>query len=117
MAVAAWGAWIRGDRARARALAERSVALAPADEPARARRGWRIPCGIETIVGNLAAAIDCIERVIDLSRAGDEALAALARPNLAMALAYAGQLEAAGAELDAARGSLGPEPSPLCLRR
>ena len=114
LAVASLGAWCRGDLARARALAEQSISLAPPDQPAKARWGWTALWVVDLVDGNPGRAADSADRAIALSRqGGDTYLLTYVRAARALTLGYAGEREQACLELESARTSLGPHTSPV----
>jgi predicted ATPase/DNA-binding SARP family transcriptional activator len=99
-AAAAIGAWRRGDLARAKALAERGVAVAPSREPEIARFSWDAVRSAEALAGNYEAALAARDRVVALARrANDAVLEAHAHAAGALALGYLGAYDRAVAEL------------------
>jgi len=113
-ATAAMGAWRRGDLSRARDLAGRGTAVAPA-EPLSAGYAWRALRDTELIAGNVERALACSERVIALARlAGDSTLEAYGFADRAMAYGYAGNLDQAQTELAAALALLRSSDNPSC---
>ena len=98
-ATATLGACRRGDMAMARALADRGIAA----DPVRARFVWEALSSGETMSGNYERALDCQQHALDLARlAGDTAQHARELAARAVVLGYAGDTDAARAELAAA---------------
>jgi predicted ATPase/DNA-binding SARP family transcriptional activator len=105
-ATAAIGAWRHGDLARARAIAERAVALVDADDTA-ARFAWEAMRSTEGLAGDHERAIACGERARALARAaGDPVHEAHDHVAGALALGYLRRPAEAERELRAASAIL-----------
>ncbi|MCA1844144.1 MAG: hypothetical protein LC792_13360, partial [Actinobacteria bacterium] len=94
-ATAAVGAWMRGDLARARVLAERGIAAA-GDDQAGARLAFEAIGDVESFAGHFDAAFGHFHRGAELSRAaGDDYQLTTDLVNCAISRAYGGNLDEA----------------------
>jgi predicted ATPase/two-component SAPR family response regulator len=95
-------AWRRGDLQRARALAERILAIA--GEDTIARYGWHLLGVLAALQGRLGDAHEAVSRMAELARReGDHYHAAFAFAVLALTQTYAGDESSAIATLGASR--------------
>ena len=112
-ATAALGAWRRGEPGRARALAQRAIAMAPSEQPELARFAWEALASTELLAANYDEALACLGRSIELAQQiGDGCHEARERSARALVLGYQGLPARAQTELESANTLLSVEENP-----
>jgi hypothetical protein len=114
VAAAGDGAWRRGDLSRARALGDRSVAVAEGSTDAR--YGWHVLSAVAMFEGRLEDSAAASQQVAELARRdGDHFHAVVGLGNLAVARGYSGDTSTAVETARASRDEAERSGSPSAL--